>query len=62
MTIEDLLEKIRLDVMGIIGSCESPDNANAYDMGHRDGVTEVRITVESYFNHLPHELSGVLSR
>src|SRR4051794_34081006 len=42
-SVEQLMEKARFDVMSIIESCESPDNENAYDIGHRDGVAEVRV-------------------
>jgi hypothetical protein len=57
MTREELLEKISFDVMSIIMSCESADDANSYDIGHRDGVSEVRVVVDSYFRNLPDELS-----
>jgi hypothetical protein len=56
ITSKKLLEKISFDVMSIIMSCESPDNANAYDIGHRDGVAEVRVVVDSYFRNLPDEI------
>lgn len=56
ITSKELLEKISFDVMSIIMSCESPDNANAYDIGHRDGVAEVRVVVDSYFRNLPDEI------
>jgi hypothetical protein len=56
ITRKELLEKISFDVMSIIASCESADNANSYDIGHRDGVAEVRVVVDSYFRNLPNEL------
>jgi hypothetical protein len=56
ITNKKLLEKISFDVISIIMSCESSDNANAYDIGHRDGVAEVRIVVDSYFRNLPEEI------
>jgi hypothetical protein len=56
MTRKELLEKIGFDVMSIIMSCESSDDANSYDIGHRDGVAEVRVVVGSYFRNLPDEL------
>src|ERR1700759_4371989 len=59
MTREELLEKICFDVMSIIMSCESADNANSYDVGHRDGVSEVKVVVDSYFRNLPDELSEI---
>lgn len=53
---EQLMDKVRFDVMSIIESCESPDNENAYDIGHRDGVAEVRVVMNSYFRNLPKEI------
>ncbi len=50
------MDKVRFDVMSIIESCESPDNENAYDIGHRDGVAEVRVVMNSYFRNLPKEI------
>ena len=55
-SVEQLMEKVRFDVMSIIESCESPDNENAYDIGHRDGVAEVRVVMASYFRNLPEEI------
>src|SRR5579864_1694121 len=51
ITSKELLEKISFDVISIIMSCESPDNANTYDIGYRDGVAEVRVVVDSYFRN-----------
>jgi hypothetical protein len=55
-SVEQVMEKVRFDVMSIIESCESPDNENAYDIGHRDGVAEVRVVMASYFRNLPEEI------
>lgn len=56
VSVEQLMEKVRFDVMSIIESCKSPDNENAYDIGHRDGVDEVRVVMASYFRNLPEEI------
>jgi hypothetical protein len=56
ISAEQLMEKVRFDVMSIIESCESSDNDNAYDIGHRDGVAEVRVVMNSYFRNLRTEI------
>lgn len=54
--IEEIIKNIRFDVMGIILSNDSPDVENAYDVGYRDAVDELKLTVGSYFRQLTKEM------